>query len=338
MLPKALIMWTNVRWKPPFALLLAILWSISLAGQKDTLSFWDTPEYLHKGRFWTAVGGGIVIYTGAVVGLNELWYKETERTSFHFFNDIEEWQQMDKAGHMFTTYFEADYTYHIARWSGMKRNPSIWTGALVAMGLQTTLEVLDGFSSDWGFSWYDMAFNLAGASFWAGQQAMWDDQRIRMKMSTTHRNYPEDPIAGVPGGTYTIQQRAHDIFGENILQSFLKDYNAQTIWLSVNIHSFMKPDSRFPKWLNVAAGYGAENMFGGFDNVWGVEGNTFQTSDAEYPRYRQLVFSPDIDFTKIKVKSKALKTVFGVLNIFKFPAPALVLNRKGGVKWDWLYY
>lgn len=338
MLPKALIMWTNVRWKPPFAILLAILWSMSLAGQKDTLSFWDTPGYLHKGRFRTAVAGGIVLYTGAVVGLNELWYKETKRTSFHLFNDSKEWQQMDKAGHMFTTYFEADYTYHVARWTGMKRNPGIWTGALVAMGLQTTLEVLDGFSSDWGFSMYDMAFNLAGASFWAGQQAIWDDQRIRMKVSATHRNYPADPIAGVPGGTYKLQQRAHDIFGETILQSFLKDYNAQTIWLSVNIHSFMKPESRFPKWLNAAVGYGAENMFGGFGNVWGSEGNTFQTSEVEYPRYRQLVFSPDIDLTKINIKSKVLKTVFGVLNIFKFPAPALVLNGKGGVKWDWFYY
>ena len=83
MLPKALLMWTNVRWKPPFALLLAILGSISLAGQKDTLSLWDVPDSLHKGRFRAAAVTGIVVYTGAVIGLNELWYKETDRTSFH---------------------------------------------------------------------------------------------------------------------------------------------------------------------------------------------------------------------------------------------------------------
>jgi hypothetical protein len=280
----------------------------------------------------------MVVYTGAVISLNELWYTEYPRTSFHFFNDIEEWQQMDKAGHMFTSYFESDWTYHLARWTGMDRKSSIWTGALVAVGLQTTLEILDGFSSEWGFSAYDFAFNIAGAGMWAGQQAGWNEQRISMKVSSTHRTYPQDPIMGVPGGTTTLMERTDDLFGENLLQSFLKDYNAQTIWMSVNIHSFLKEESRFPKWLNIAAGYSGENMFGGFENKWEVGENTFQTSDEEYPRYRQLIFSPDIDLTKINVKSKPLKTLLGMLNIFKFPAPALIINGKGKAEWDWLYY
>jgi len=338
MSPKALIMCTNVRWKPHFALLLAILWSISVTGQKDTLSFWDTPGSLHKGRFRAAAGTGLVVYTGAVIGLNELWYKETDRTSFHFFNDMKEWQQMDKAGHMFTTYFESDWTYHVARWTGINRKSSIWTGALVAVGLQTTLEILDGFSSDWGFSMYDMAFNLAGAGLWAGQQAGWNEQRIRMKVSSTHSTYPQDPIMGQPSGTTTLMERTDDLFGENLLQSFLKDYNAQTIWMSVNLYSFMKEKSRFPKWLNVAVGYSGENMFGGFENKWEVDGNTFQTSDQDYPRYKQFVFSPDIDLSKINVRSRPLKMLLGMLNIFKFPAPALVINGHGGVEWDWLYF
>ena len=123
-----------------------------------------------------------------------------------------------------------------------------------------------------------------------------------------------------------------------LLQSFLKDYNAQTIWMSVNLHSFMKEESRFPKWLNLAVGYSGENMFGGFENKWEVDGNTFQTSDEDYPRYRQFIISPDIDLTKINVRSRPLKMLLGMLNIFKFPAPALVINGRGGVEWDWLYY
>lgn len=338
MLPKALIMWTNVRWKPPILAFLGVMWGLTAWTQQDTLGFWDTPDSLHKGRFWAAAGTGVVVYTGAVISLNELWYTEYPRTTFHFFNDIKEWQQMDKAGHMFTSYFESDWTYHLARWTGMNRKSSIWTGTLVAVGLQTTLEVLDGFSSEWGFSAYDFAFNVAGAGMWAGQQAGWDEQRIRMKMSTTHRTYPEDPIMGVPGGTTSLMERTDDLFGENLLQTFLKDYNAQTIWMSVNIHSFLNEESRFPKWLNIAAGYSGENMFGGFENKWEDGENTFQTSDIEYPRYRQFIFSPDIDLTKIKVRSKPLKVLFGMLNIFKFPAPALIINGKGGVEWDWLYY
>lgn len=335
---KAPIMCTNVCWKLPILLFLALFLASPLSGQKEELEFWDVPDSLHKGRFLAAAGTGVVVYSAALISFNELWYKEYPRTSFHFFNDMKEWQQMDKAGHMFTTYFESDWVFHIARWTGMNRKSSIWTGALVATGLQATIEILDGFSSEWGFSPYDFAFNLAGAGFWAGQQAGWNEQRIRMKVSSTHRTYPGDPIMGVPSGTTTLTERTDDLFGENLLQSFLKDYNAQTIWMSFNVHAFLKNESRFPDWLNLAVGYGAENMFGGFENKWEADGNTFETSAQEYPRYRQFILSPDIDLSRIKVKSKALKALLGMVNIFKFPAPALLFKGNGGVKWDWLYY
>lgn len=336
MLLKPLIMCTNVWWKPSISVVLTLLLAISVSGQKDSLSFWEIPDSLHKGRFWTATGVGVAAYTGAVIGLNQLWYKDYPRTSFHLFDDWAEWQQMDKAGHMFTAYFESDWVYHMARWTGMKEKSSIWTGALVAVGLQTTIEVLDGFSSEWGFSMYDMAFNIAGAGFWAGQQAGWKEQRIRMKVSSTPKSYTTDPIMGVPGGTTTLEERTDDLFGEDIFQSFLKDYNAQTIWMSVNVHSFLKTESKFPKWLNIAVGYGAENMFGGFENKWEVDDNMFATDDLQYPRYRQVFISPDIDLSKLHIKSKPLKTLVHILNIFKVPAPALIFNGQGGVKWEWM--
>src|SRR5687768_13962604 len=84
--------------------------------QKDTLGFFDYPASLHRGRFWTASSAGVIAYTGTLITLNELWYKQYPRTSFHFFDDAAEWQQMDKAGHMFTAYFEADWLYNLSRW------------------------------------------------------------------------------------------------------------------------------------------------------------------------------------------------------------------------------
>lgn len=338
MSPKANFICTNVWQKPLMLLLLMWLLPFWASGQKDSLGCLDIPDHLHKGRFWTAAGTGIVLYTGTVISLNQLWYDEYPRTTFHTFNDMKEWQQMDKAGHMFTTYFEADWLYHAARWTGMNKKSSIIAGTCTALGLQTTLEVLDGFSSGWGFSWYDMAFNVAGAGLWAGQQAGWDEQRLRLKVSSTHITYPDEVVYGEPAGETTIRARTDDLFGTNIFPSCLKDYNAQTIWLSVNVHSFLKEESRFPKWLNLAIGYSGENMFGGRENKWEVEDNTFMTSDETYPRYRQFVLSPDIDLTELNVKSKPLRMLLGMANIFKFPAPAIVFNGHGGVKWDWLYY
>ncbi len=338
MLLKPLFKSTNVgRQVWLIASMIVICW-FSAASQKDSTGFWDIPDTLHKGRFWTAAGAGAVGYTGTLISLNELWYKQYPRTSFHFFNDAREWQQMDKAGHMFTAYFEADWLYGISRWTGMKRTTAIWASAIVATGLQATVETLDGFSSQWGFSPYDFAANLGGSGMWAAQQILWDEQRIRLKVSSTYRTYPNELLQGDMNGTTTLRTRTNDIYGENILESFLKDYNAQTIWLSVNLHSFMHEESKFPKWLNIAVGYGAENMFGGFDNSWEIAGEEFIASEIDYPRYRQWYLSPDIDLSKINVRSKPLKTILSMLNIFKIPAPALEINGKGGVKWKWGYY
>lgn len=322
------------------SLLLTFMMLRSLSGisQNDSIGFWDYPSSLHKGRFLTAAGTGTVAYAGTLISLNELWYKQYPRTSFHFFNDALEWQQMDKVGHMFTAYFEADWIYGITRWTGIKRKPAILTSALVATGLQATVETLDGFSSKWGFSIYDFASNVGGSSLWAIQQFIWDEQRIRMKVSSTYRSYPDEVITGTTGGSTTLRVRTNDLYGDNIYQSFLKDYNAQTIWLSVNLHSFMPAESRFPGWLNIALGYGAENMFGGFENEWEVDDNMFILSDETYPRYRQWYLSPDIDLSRIPTRSKALKAILWMANIFKFPAPALEINGRGGVKWKWIYY
>ena len=338
MSPKPRIMYRNVTWRLRTPVFLLLLSTFSLYGQRDSLTFWDIPDHLHKGRFWTAAGTGLAAYTGTLITLNGLWYNQYPRTSFHFFNDAKEWQQMDKAGHMFTAYFEADWLYHVARWTGMQEHSSIWTGALLATGLQGTIETLDGFSSEWGFSLSDFASNLAGGGLWAFQQAQWHEQRIQMKVSSTYRSYPEKIVFGSQGGETTIRERTDDLFGKNIFQSFLKDYNAQTIWLSVNVHSFLPEESRFPKWLNIAVGYGAENMYGGFRNEWKIDDNTFELTDPQYDRYRQWYISPDIDLTKIKIKSPFLKTIVSMANIFKIPAPALEINGKGVVKWKWIYY
>ena len=331
-------MYINVIWRLSIPVFVLLVTSIQGFGQKDSLSFWEYPDTFHNGRFWTAAAVGTVAYTGALVTLNNVWYDQYPRTSFHFFNDAKEWQQVDKAGHMFTAYFESDWIYHIARWTGMKRKASIWTGALGAVGLQTTIEVLDGFSSEWGFSMYDFAFNLLGSGMWATEQAIWDDQRIKMKMSTTYITYPETVVLGSPEGMTTIRERTNDLFGTSFAQTFLKDYNAQTIWISFNIKSFLQEESKFPKWLNIAVGYGAENMYGGFENEWKIDENTFTLDPDIYPRYRQWYLSPDVDLSRIKIRSRFLKTLVCMANIFKFPAPALVINGHGGVEWDWLHY
>ncbi len=310
----------------------------SAVGQSPGYGFWDRPDSLDRTRFWTAAATGAVLYTGTIIALNDAWYKDYPRTSFHPFDDSGEWMQMDKAGHAFSAYLIADWSYGLLRWTGARRSASIWGGIGASMLVMTSLEVLDGFSSQWGFSWSDMAANTAGAGIWGLQQAIWDEQRFRLKLSAHGMAYPDDAIPGIPGGQSSLRRRTDDLFGTSFAERFLKDYNAQTIWLSGNLSAFLGPSNRCPKWLNVAVGHSAENLFGAASNTWTEGENTFSASPDAYPRYRQWFLGPDVDLSRIKTRSKPLRFILSALNVFKFPAPALIFSRENGLEFTWIAF
>jgi hypothetical protein len=75
----------------------------------------------------------------------------------------------------------------------------------------------------------------------------------------------------------------------------------------------------------------------GFENAWTDQsGNDIARYDKA--RKRQFYLAPDIDFTKIKTKSKFLRTTFSFLNSFKCPGPALMLDSKGKFKAYAVYF
>ena len=125
-----------------------------------------------------------------------------------------------------------------------------------------------------------------------------------------------------------------ETLGSTGLESVLKDYNGQTIWLSINPSSFSHKKDPFLPWLNVALGYGANGMLGGDSNP------AFnQAGDAlpEMERYRQYYLSLDIDLSRIKTENHFLKTVFSVVGFIKIPAPALEFSRDK-LTWHWLHF
>ena len=170
-----------------------------------------------------------------------------------------------------------------------------------------------------------MAANVAGSSLFAAQQLGWKEQRIQFKFSAHRKTYEPD-----------LEMRADELFGTSLAERILKDYNGQTLWMSFNIHSFLRKKN-IPEWLNISVGYGAEGMFGGYENIaYDEDGNeTFNRTDIK--RYRQWFLSPDIDLTKINTRSKFLRTVLAGLNAIKIPAPSLELSN-GKLKGNWLHF
>lgn len=307
------------------------------AQQTDKLPFLVPADSLNKTRFWTCLGGGAALYGATSVALYNTWYKDFELTGFHTFDDSGEWLQMDKAGHLFTTYTESRISYKGARWTGIPDRKARWIGIGVGMLLQSTVEVMDGFSAKWGFSWYDMAYNALGAGIFMGQEALWSEQRLVIKVSNTPPDYPTMRIAAQQGeATSSPARRAADLYGVSFAETFLKDYNGLTIWASVNPVAFLAEDRRntwWPRWLNIAVGYSGENLYGGFENTWEDEaGKTFSLSPETFPRYRQFYLSLDVDVDRIRTRSPLIRTLLTVVSWIKVPAPALEVNTLGGIR------
>jgi hypothetical protein len=277
------------------------------------------PDTLYKNRLRTTLITSGALYGATMTTLWFLWYADYPHSGFHWINDNSGWLQIDKAGHATTVYVSSGYMYDALRWSGVSNTKATLYGVLAGWGFLTTVEVMDGFSAEWGASWGDVIANTAGAALFVSQQLLWKEQRIRLKFSY----FPTD-----------YAQYRPDLLGENHLQRIIKDYNGQTYWLSANIYSFLHRDSGFPKWLNVAAGYGGKGMLGAASNPDEHNGQPL----PKYNRVRQYYLSVDIDWTRIKTDSHVMRTVFKVLSFVKLPFPALEYNSEDGIKGHWLYF
>lgn len=298
--------------------LLAILliFSVLSASSQDTLR--DPAKVKRDVKI--VVGTELALYAVSMTGLYFAWYADYPQSNFHFYNDNGEWMQMDKIGHGVTSYLVGSFGYEMLRDAGLDEKRSIWLGGTLGLAFLTTVEVFDGFSSEWGFSWGDMAANTLGAGLFIGQQFLWHEQRITLKYSFH---------------TTEFADYRPDVLGSNFLQQTIKDYNGQTYWASFNFKSlFLNKESKFPAWLNFAFGYGATGMTGGYENALEHNGKPI----PYYDRKRQFYFSLDVDFTKIPTNNKVLKYTFKVLNIFKLPFPTLEYNTGNQWVWHWIYF
>lgn len=252
----------------------------------------------------------------SLVGLNQLWYADYPRSKFHLINDNEEWLQIDKIGHLYSSYHLGRLGSEMLQWSGASQQRQLLYGAGLGFAFLTAVEVLDGFSSEWGASSGDVIANATGTTLYVSQQLIWNEQRIVPKFSfhTTRfaKNRPE-------------------VLGANFSEQILKDYNGQTYWLSANLKSFFKA-SKIPKVLNIAIGYGADGMLVGNGE------NSTLFSDENWTKSRQFYLSLDLDLTKIETKSHFLKTFFSIFSVLKIPAPTLEYSGREGFRAHLLYF
>lgn len=280
----------------------------------------------NKKRVRLIAAANIAGYGGVMVGLNAAWYAKYPRSRFHFFNDNAEWLQVDKAGHIYGSYIESRASNELWRWTGLPRKKRIWISGLSGVAYETIIETLDGFSSQYGWSWGDFSSNVIGSGIFIAQELGWDDQRIKLKFSFHKKDY----------GQADLNARANDIFGKTEAERFIKDYNAVTDWASVDLQPFFTA-SKIPRWLAVAFGYGAEGMFGARSNIARDKSGNIIFNRSDIKRYRQWYLAPDIDLSRIRTNNRSLKFILTVLSAFKFPTPSLEFSN-GSIKGHWLHF
>jgi hypothetical protein len=313
----------------PFKILMFLF--CAFLSQKSQCQKWLVPADTTSPR--RQLTGTVVIgsaYTAFSAGLYYSWYAQYERSAFHFFNDLGEWRNMDKLGHMHSAYAQTSLIYTGSRWAGMSRKKALWTGMITSLVFQSTIEVFDGYSAKWGFSVPDMVANVCGVGWFAWQEHLWGDQRFALRFLPGAPSYSQSILqANSPASaTTTPQIRANALYGHHWAEQWLKDYNGQTYWLSIQIKPWLPPDSSWPDWLCLGLGFGAGNLYGGFSNQWTNDGAVFDLS-MQYPRYSRFFLGPDISVRKLGLKHPLFKTLASMAQVFRIPVPCVEWNTRG---------
>lgn len=234
-----------------------------------------------------AVGGSTL--TAFVVGhgfLNDLWWKG-EKVPFHF-----NWEQdakysigADKLGHSLMA-FATTRVYDAAfRWCGFDSTTSVFAGAGVSVAYQTYIEVRDGFSRDYGFSWGDVIANTAGAALPVVQRFVPALRPIDLQISFS----------------------LSDAFKRGEYGAIIDDYTSTTHWVSVGVYEYLPTawQQWYPQWLNLAVGHSVANL------------------DGQGGGTHVLYISLDWNLAAIKGLPAWLREGLQLLHLYHLPAPAI---------------
>mgnify|MGYP000502709812 CR=1 FL=1 len=240
-----------------------------------------------------------IIYFSSMITLYIGWYRNQELGRFHFFDDSKEWNFQDKLGHLYFSYILSDYFYKNLK----AEKKGFIKSFLFAFFSISSIEILDGFGINWGFSYYDILFNFLGSFFYFINNFYFNNL-FSLKISyypTTY--YTENP----------------KLLGNTHIERFIKDYNGHTFWLNININKLFK---RFPEVLSLSIGHS-------IDGFIRAEKGKFSSYELEFFKpCSQIFISLDVNINKFNVNKRIFNYMKELFNFLKFPFPAIEFSVK----------
>lgn len=241
---------------------------------------------------------GLAAYTAASFYVEYKWWWEGNYHPFQFENDGF-WNNyslgVDKIGHFYTSYLYFTITYDILRWADYDEATALWIAFAVPTFNALSIEIGDGFST-YAFSAVDFTANMVGIGYGIAQKKIPFLQNFKFKWSY----YPSGHIP------FDGKFRLTD------------DYDGHIYWLSVNVHNLLPENVKpwWPKFLNVAVGYGGKNIYG--RPAW--VGKPIIPSAA---RERKWAVSLDYNLSEIPINGWLWNAIKSMLDNIKLPTPGI---------------
>lgn len=252
----------------------------------DTLAPRDTIRRIDPIRLGIVSGvtvGGFVVGHGL---LNNLWWKG-ERSAFHFDWD-HDWRYSlgaDKLGHAWFPYLASTFYNGVFLWCGLDTAASLWASSGVALAYQTYIEIRDGFSAEWGFSWGDMTADLLGAGLPIARHYLPPLRAFEFKLSFA------------PSERFRAGSNA----------AIFDDYESTLHWISVDVNALLPRSMAdlWPDWLNIAVGHSVQGL------------------DDRGAGHHELYLSLDWNVERLPGDTDFLRFLKRLANLYHLPAPAV---------------
>jgi len=277
---------TTRQWK-----VIAILFLLAVPSgvtAQDSVSvnegFIQTDSLSAKKVIASGVVGGLLV--GSLVSSYFDWWKGSNEP-FHIvhegvFNDYS--LGVDKLGHMYTSYFYFHTFRNIMLWGGYGRSAALWWSAGTTAFFAVSIEIGDGLSP-FGFSFEDLAFNMAGLGYGILQTEFPFLRNFALKWSYVPRT------------------------GYRWPPHFTDNYDWHTYWLAVNVHNLLPEAWRkyWPAFLNVAVGYGVDDY----------------AANGKVVRTREVAVGLDFNLEAFQIDNQEILLLQKIVNMIHLPAPAV---------------
>ena len=263
-------------------------------------------------RLAALTGTGAALHWVGFEYFDRAWYRGEKRDSIRWLHDWSgnTYLHLDKGGHFMGGLFMASSLTEAYHWVGLGTRSGALAGTLTSWAVLLEIEMRDAYYDQWGFSIPDFAANTLGAA-----------------VPLMYALFPAAEVVGFkfsywPSPLYLDhdERRGH---GRPHTEYAIDDYEGMTYWMTLGVGEILAPrQTRWPRWLGLALGYGASGMHGS-----NVKSRGREREYLELPSARSEVFlALDYDLRHLPARGRWWRRLAHEANWLHLPAPAVRLH------------